>query len=888
MKKYILFILLFLPIYGNAQINLIKTMNASNFMSYNNQLYFTSENGINVELWKTDGTTAGTVFIKTIGGAINNVNLPIVSNNLLYFIVGTGALWRTDGTAAGTFAVVNMNMGEIVDLNGTLIFTAQDTDGNELWKTNGTAQGTTKIIDFLQGGGSGVRFIGGSKANLAKQGNYIYFTGDPTAQNRQLLCKTDGTASGTQIVNNSTSIISGLYSFQNKIFALTRNDINITGNCSVAFLFKIIQINNGNVTDFWIPPTYNVGICGPYYYTDLVNGADFRRTQNSLFFLANNNTVLLNNTPTIDIRRIDGNTATLVKNFPNCYNDCGPNPFAFTMPSDDNFFENIFYFQGSEPSTGLEVWRSDGTPAGTFLLKDIASGTTSSLPLEFRTVNGSTYFIATGSTGRKLYKTDGTPAGTTEVSDPNNVLLYPNSTNQLNTGNQRNYYSNKLGSKLIFVGTSTAQGNPNALFSVCTTPIAPVVISSVGSSICVGSSATLTAAGCTGTVNWSTGATTNSITVSPTVNTTYTATCTDVCGVSPNGSFPITVNPLPTVPSISQTGTKIICPRASFTLSASGCNSSTITWSNNTVGSSITVNSANTYTATCTNVCGTSSASTSLIVLEAANTQTLSGIASAGLSHASQSISSSQTINNTLNVAYQAGNNITLNTDFISDIGSTFNAEIGSACPITDGLVAYYNLDNNFTDLSGNGHNATYASAILTTGRKGVANTAYSFNGVNHRINLGGWFNLQEFTLSMWLNAATTQNNSYAMIIDNNHGSNISFNVQQDFTINNRYYFAVGGNPTHGYSPFSLTPNQWEHIVLVKGNGFMKVFKNGVLLGSVTHLGLTNYTSTVPSLCLGAYVNNNNYIRYWAGKMDDIKIYNRALSDVEVGYLNAE
>jgi hypothetical protein len=587
--------------------------------------------------------------------------------------------------------------------------------------------------------------------------------------------------------------------------------------------------------------------------------------------------------------------------------------------------------------------------------------------------------------------------------------------------------------------------------------------------------------------------------VSPTVNTTYTATCTDFCGVSPSGSFPITVNPLPTVPSISQTGTKILCPRESFSLNASGCNGSTITWSNSVVGSSITVNSANTYAATCTNVCGTSTASSPLVVLNVSNNLTLSGNASSSLSHASQSITSSQTINNGINVAYQAGNNITLNPDFISDIGSTFNVDIGATCPITDGLVlhlpfngnandisggnnngitnnvslttdrngkansayyfngtnafiripnnpslsggteltlsvwikpedlngtlrgiitkwyqtassdtyamliastnqilaavngnpeiysgiisannwiqivythsstldkiyingilvstinvsrgvatttipiiigadsnngtiwrffkgkidevkiynraltvqeieyqynvesipadintglvAYYNMDNNVNDQSGNGHHTTFTNTTVTTGRKGNVNGAYSFNGINQSIHLGTWFRSQEFTISMWLNASPTQPNAYAMIFDNNHGYNISFSAQQDFNTTNQYYFAVGGTPTYGYTGFSLIPNQWEHIVLIKGNGFIKVYKNGNLLGSATHSGLIDYTSTTPALCLGAYVNNGNNIRYWAGKMDDVKIYNRALSDVEVGYLNAE
>jgi ELWxxDGT repeat protein len=79
------------------------------------------------------------------------------------------------------------------------------------------------------------------------------------------------------------------------------------------------------------------------------------------------------------------------------------------------------YFTYTDPATGTELWRMDGTPwGGTVLVKDIAPGTASSAPAAL-TVAGSTLFFTAsdGPTGRELWKSDGTAAGTVLVKDIN-------------------------------------------------------------------------------------------------------------------------------------------------------------------------------------------------------------------------------------------------------------------------------------------------------------------------------------------------------------------------------------------------------------------------------------------------------------------------------------
>src|SRR5688500_16423639 len=81
----------------------------------------------------------------------------------------------------------------------------------------------------------------------------------------------------------------------------------------------------------------------------------------------------------------------------------------------------FFYFaaaEGPNGTNGPEVWRTDGTPAGTTLVKDIRPGAADSLPRSFLVAGSTLYFVADdGAHGEELWKSDGTSAGTLLVRD---------------------------------------------------------------------------------------------------------------------------------------------------------------------------------------------------------------------------------------------------------------------------------------------------------------------------------------------------------------------------------------------------------------------------------------------------------------------------------------
>ncbi|MCZ8040186.1 MAG: hyalin [Microcystis sp. LE17-20A] len=175
-----------------------------------NTLFFRSLDGVNgQELWKSDGTAAGTVLVKDIrlgSGGSSPYYLTAVGNTL-FFRSNDGfngqELWKSDGTAAGTVLVKDIRPGSggsypryLTAAGNTLFFRANDgVNGYELWKSDGTAAGTVLVKDIRPGASSS------NLRNLTAVGNTLYFTADDGVNGYELW-KSDGTAAGTVLVKD--------------------------------------------------------------------------------------------------------------------------------------------------------------------------------------------------------------------------------------------------------------------------------------------------------------------------------------------------------------------------------------------------------------------------------------------------------------------------------------------------------------------------------------------------------------------------------------------------------------------------------------------------------------------------------------------------------------
>ena len=173
-------------------------------------LFFQASDGTNgYELWKSDGSAAGTVMVKDINsgsGSSSPAYLTAVGSTL-YFQAADAAtgieLWKSDGAAETTLMVKDINLGAtsstpsyLAAVGSTLYFQAADaTTGSELWKSDGSASGTVIVKDINLGASSS------SPSYLAAIGSAIYFqAGDGLVGSE--LWKSDGSAEGTVIVKD--------------------------------------------------------------------------------------------------------------------------------------------------------------------------------------------------------------------------------------------------------------------------------------------------------------------------------------------------------------------------------------------------------------------------------------------------------------------------------------------------------------------------------------------------------------------------------------------------------------------------------------------------------------------------------------------------------------
>ncbi len=364
------------------------------------------------------------------------------------------------------------------------------------------------------------------------------------------------------------------------------------------------------------------------------------------------------------------------------------------------------------------------------------------------------------------------------------------------------------------------------------------------------------------TYSWSNGATTPSITVSPTTTTTYTCTVTDPSGTSCVATQTITVNPIPNV----NAGADIsVCSGSTATLTATGA--TTYVWDNNIQnGVAFTPTATTTYTVTGTsNGCTATDAVTVTVV----PTPTIT----------------------TTNTSVCAGQSTTLTAN-------TTSSGSGSNCPtlsgsLATGLVGYWPFCGNANDASGNSNNGTVNGATLTTDRFGNASSAYNFNGSgNQNISISGLTMESEFTLSLWY-----QTNSYSSPVNPTlcyfglEGFGTNYTRTVDLTIDNFNYpqpfLRANLNYNFGFAGTYNSPVNWTNITVKLSSSILYFYMDNVLIQStpVTKQALKLLASDVSRIG-SANMANGTASGYFTGKIDDIGIWNRALTTSEIQSLS--
>ena len=459
-----------------------KDATPGSFVELGGYCYFAANDGVSgIELWRTDGTAAGTTMVKDIspGAASSGPDLLTIFRGEIFFAAGDGAsygLWKSNGTAAGTVKVADFYTGsgtgvqEVLVVGSGLYIAGPDTsgigpvvwysdgttagtmmvggrfvsgmtafggkvyfaagdltaNGRELWVTNGTAVGTVEVADIWAGSN------GSNPGDFRAVGGTLYFRARDGSSNYELW-KSDGTAAGTVLVKEIRPGTTGSYPIQLIDFGGT------------LFFFADDGANYYSLWQSDGTDTGTVKVGGAFSNTQVPRYSTVINT--TLFFAATNGT------NGYELWKSDGTGAgtVLVK-------DINPGiASANCMLLTD--VGGVLYFAANDGTTGNELWRSDGTVAGTVLVTDINTGGNAD-PLELANAGGVLYFSATTpSFGREIWKSDGSVAGTAMVRDINVLTQAATMVSPVNA-NGRIFcgLSDGVNSQQLWVSDGTASG----------------------------------------------------------------------------------------------------------------------------------------------------------------------------------------------------------------------------------------------------------------------------------------------------------------------------------------------------------------------------------------------------------------------------------------------
>jgi ELWxxDGT repeat protein len=349
-----------------------------------------------VELWKSDPTgTAVVVAALPITSSTTAPGELTGAGNSVYFTID-GALWRSDGTAAGTTLLLDLipSGADVVTgltaLGDTLYFSARDASGlTDLYRTDSTAAGTQRLTS------NGVR----PRELRAADGRlYFYgFAGD--GEGEELWTADHATGAVARVTDIRPGTLSSVFgtpvALGGQAFFPAVDPIRGAG----------LHVTDGSAAGAVMVQDFNEGLMNARI--EHAPGSD-----GSIFYEGMHN-YTANVEPMRATVTASGGTAGLLK-------EVYSTSTIGSFPEDFINVNGTIYFSAVGRTSGRELWKSDGTDAGTVMVKELSRTNFSTDISQMRISGNFLYFYATtsgtSSSPSGWYRTDGTDAGTVMVS----------------------------------------------------------------------------------------------------------------------------------------------------------------------------------------------------------------------------------------------------------------------------------------------------------------------------------------------------------------------------------------------------------------------------------------------------------------------------------------
>jgi len=227
----------------------------------------------------------------------------------------------------------------------------------------------------------------------------------------------------------------------------------------------------------------------------------------------------------------------------------------------------------------------------------------------------------------------------------------------------------------------------------------------------------------------------------------------------------------------------------------------------------------------------------------------------------------------------------------------------------TEFLIAQWLFNGDATDASGNGHDGELKSGhtnffdagspvlpVLAADRFGNTNYAYYFDkGANIEVPYNSKLNpTKELSISVWIKMESQDNNDYIISLDRWLGYKLNLQEADKlyYTIRKQtaadvWEFVVDDDS----DPFTVKENQWTHVVVSYAKeGVIKFFANGEKVREINDRGVTgDLMQVTKNLIIGQQLPTEDYLveepnatdGFFKGTIDDIRLYNKALTDAE-------